>query len=237
MENLKDALKLLLALQDYDIEISKLNKAIANVDLLTEQENLKLTQAKQKLDEQKKAYVDINSLAKEKEADLTKKEESINKHTSELNLVKSNDAYKALLAEIEKARLDKSALEDSILEFLSDIDAQAAELKKAEIEFKNFEVEIKNNIDKIKKDGEAAKQKIKDIENQRQEQRQLVDKEVLKNYDRICEGKSTDPISVVENNTCSACGLVLRIQTLIDVEKCEHLVFCDGCSRILFKDE
>ena len=50
----------------------------------------------------------LERLQKEKEMEVTTLEAAIGKHSGELNAVKSNDAYKALLSEIEKEKQKKN---------------------------------------------------------------------------------------------------------------------------------
>ncbi len=57
----------------------------------------------------------MQKLKKEKEMELAAREEKIKNNNLELNSVKSNDAYKALLTEIDNAKIEKTAFEDEIL--------------------------------------------------------------------------------------------------------------------------
>ncbi|MDR2708658.1 MAG: C4-type zinc ribbon domain-containing protein [Elusimicrobiota bacterium] len=233
MENLKQTLQSLCDLQKYDIAISKLNEAITEAPAKILQAQQELESKKEQTQNAKQEYVNLNSQRKEKEAMLESREQSIKKHSAELNSIKSNEAYKALSMEIEKAKADKSVVEDEILELLMKIDSEAVVVKTAETELKNFEQTIKSKIAEIESNVQLAKSEIEKIEKQRQQHLNLIDPQVLAQYERIKSGNSVDPIAFVETNSCSACGLVLRPQVLIDVKKGSNLIFCDGCCRIL----
>ena len=65
----------------------------------------------------------LEKLKKTKELDVAAKEEAAKKHGGELNQVKTNEAFKALQHEIERAKADASDIETQILEIMDQLDA------------------------------------------------------------------------------------------------------------------
>ena len=235
MENLKQDLELLYGLQDYDIKIEKIKENIQNSpELIIEKEN-ELEERRSATEAEKKHYVELSSLKKEKEALLDSREKAIGKHSMELNSVKSNDTYKALLLEIEKAKADKSVVEDEILELMDKIEAESAAVKKAEADFKVFEQENKTKVEEIKNSSKKYEEEIAKLEKEREDYKLKVDKNILDQYERIREGRNGQGICVIDNDSCGGCGMVLRPQLINQAQKCTELVLCDNCSRILLK--
>jgi predicted nucleic acid-binding Zn-ribbon protein len=234
-ENLKQDLVLLFKLQGYDIKISDISKQISFAFNSIEQKNIILEDKKIELSKEKKKYVNLISLKKEKEFLLADKEKAIAKYFVELNIVKSNDTYKALLLKIEKAKIDKNIIEDELLVFMEKVDEESTKIKSVESEFKEFEknikkeiVDIKNNINKLKGESIALK-------NKREEYKLRVSKSILSHYERLKEGRGGRGIAIIDGESCDCCGMALRIQLISQALKCQELVFCDNCSRILFK--
>jgi len=235
MENLKQDLETLYGLQDYDIKIAKFASEIENAPSAIEEKKKELEDKKAANEEEKKKYVSLNLLKKEKEAVLDSKEKAIAKHSMELNSVKSNDAYKGLLLEIEKAKADKSAAEDEILALLEKIDEESANVKKAEAEFKEFESKINAEIAEVENNSKRLVQDIEKLEKERLEYKTKVNGKILEQYERIREGRDGQGIAVVDGESCGGCGMALRPQLINQAQKCQELVFCDNCSRILLK--
>lgn len=235
MENLKQDLELLYELQNYDIKIAKFQAEIENAPTLIEEKRKEIEEKKLKAEEEKKAYIDMNSLKKEKEALLDSKEKMINKYSSELNTVKSNDTYKALLLEIEKAKADKSVVEDEILELMVKIEAEAEILKKRETEVKNFEQETLKAIADIENSSKKNEEEIKALEKEKESYKIKINKDVLEQYERIREGRDGQGICLIDGESCGGCSMVLRPQLINQACKYTELVYCDNCSRILFK--
>ena len=237
METLKDVLNLLYKLQQKDIEIFELNKKLKILPEIIVKKEKQLTQAKDDFEIKKTEYVRLNSLKKEKEALLTTKEATIEKHTLDLNTIKANDMYKNCLLEIEKAKADKSALEDEILQLMEDIDKEIINLKKYEEDFKVKEVALNKEIVDAKNAIEQVKENMVSKQQEREEFAKSIDKNVLSQYERIREGRDGQGLATIEGDSCSGCNMVLRPQLIVQATKCKELVYCDNCSRILFNKQ
>ena len=124
MENLRENLLLLSQLQEKDTEIFKLKQQADAAPKLLEAKNAEIEKLHKDFEQKKSEYVRLNSLKKEKEALLAAKEANIAKHNADLLTIKSNDLYKTCLLEIEKAKADKSVIEDEILQLMEDIDKE-----------------------------------------------------------------------------------------------------------------
>ncbi|MBR3653872.1 MAG: hypothetical protein IKN62_00350 [Elusimicrobia bacterium] len=234
MENLKETLELLYQLQEKDVKIFELKENLTKLPNLIDEKQKKIADVKASFENKKAEYVRLNSLKKEKEALLATKEASIAKHTSDLNTIKANDMYKNCLLEIEKAKADKSVVEDEILQLMEDIDKEIVNLKKYEEETKVKEAEINKEIADAKQTIEKAKENIETIQKERDEFSKTIDKNILSQYERIRESRNGQGIATIDGESCSGCNMVLRPQLIVQATKCKELVYCDNCSRILF---
>jgi predicted nucleic acid-binding Zn-ribbon protein len=235
MENLRRDLEILYELQGYDTKILKIRTEIENAPDLVEEKKRDLENKKALAEEEKKNYVSLNSLKKEKEALLDSKEKAIAKHSMELNTVKANDVYKTLLLEIEKAKADKSVIEDDILELMEKIDAESSSVKKTESGLKEYEQKINAEIAEISASSKKFAEEITGIEKEREEHKSKVSPKILEQYERIREGRDGQGIALIDGGACGGCAMVLRPQLINQAQKCVELVYCDNCSRILFK--
>ena len=234
MENLKETLGLLYQLQEKDVKIFELKQNLTNLPKIVEEKQKQIADLKTSFENKKSEYVRLNSLKKEKEALLSTKEAAIAKHTSDLNTIKANDMYKNCLLEIEKAKADKSVVEDEILQLMEDIDKEMVNLKKYEEETKVKEAGINKEIADAKLTVEKAKENIETIQKEREEFAKTIDKNILSQYERIRESRNGQGIATIDGESCSGCNMVLRPQLIVQATKCKELVYCDNCSRILF---
>ncbi|MDR1400981.1 MAG: C4-type zinc ribbon domain-containing protein [Endomicrobium sp.] len=238
MKNLKQDLELLYEFQKYDIRIYNLREKINKISLEIEDKKraLELKNRRTGLSARKENFINLNSLRNEKETLLDSKEKKINKCLKELNIVKSNDIYKALSSEIEKAKEYKNVLENEILELMEKIDREYAVIKTNENELKEIEQKIENEMCEIKSFTKKLEKEINEIEKEREEQKLKVNKTILSQYERLRDGgRNEKAIYVIDGESCGGCGILLRPQLINQVQKYHELVFCDNCSRILLK--
>src|SRR5437868_3559691 len=112
----------MLSIQEQDVELDRLQAELAAVPKAIAAIQKQIAADKAALEESKKELTQVQMKEKKKEVDLSAKEEAVRKHTAELNSIKSNDAYRAMMGEIEKAKTEKSALEDEILQLMDKVD-------------------------------------------------------------------------------------------------------------------
>ncbi len=235
MENLKETLEQLYLLQQQDVKIFASQKDIDEMPKIIEKKQKALEAVKADFENKKSQYVKLNSLKKEKEALLDSKEAAIAKHTADLNTIKSNDMYKTCLLEIEKAKADKSVVEDEILKLLDDIAKEQENLKGYEQESKTKEAEINKEIEEAKNKIEEAKKNIEQTKKDRDEFAKGIDANILSQYERIRESRDGQGIALISGESCGGCNVMLRPQLIVQATKCKELVYCDNCSRILFR--
>ncbi|MDD5628783.1 MAG: hypothetical protein PHU21_06945, partial [Elusimicrobia bacterium] len=119
----KETIQRLVAVQKQDAILDGLQKEIDRIPREIAAIQAALETAKAKQAEAKARIITCEKKKKEKELELAAKEESIRKHTMELNQVKTNDAFKALQHEIDQAKEAGSQIETEILEVMESIDA------------------------------------------------------------------------------------------------------------------
>lgn len=228
-------LGLLIGLQEKDIALDKVRHAADSIPQQIEQQKQLIAQLKTDAEGRKKTLQQLQMKRKEKELELDTKEGQIKKHTNELNSVKANDAYRALLIEIESARQDKSALESEILEIMEAVDTESATLKSGEADLKKREGEIQAVIASLEAEMNSVKGQLEAQLRERNEYATQVPSDALHNYEYVRESRQGLAIVAIEGESCGGCHMVLRPQVINEVIKGQEVVMCDSCSRILFK--
>jgi predicted nucleic acid-binding Zn-ribbon protein len=235
MDNLRSELELLYELQNYDIRISDIREKISKAPSLVEDKKKSLEYRKMETESKKKNFVKLNSLKKEKETAFDSKEKSISVYSIELSSVKSNDVYKAVLLKIEKAKSDKSAIENEILELMDKIEKESVIVKSAEDELKKLEKKVKNDIGEFENFIKKLEKEVTAVETEREEHKLKISKTILMQYERIRDGRDGRGICFINDESCGGCGMMLRPQLINQSYKCHELVFCDNCSKILLQ--
>src|SRR3989339_744983 len=132
----------LIELQDID---SKIDEANNNIEKINNEINFlreTLVKEKEQIESAKKDITSSNILKKEKEVEIASIEGNIKKHNMELNAVKTNDAYKALLTEIETGKNEKLKIEDDLLALMEADEKILKDIKNLQKEYERLEKEF-----------------------------------------------------------------------------------------------
>lgn len=230
-------LQKLLDLQSIDQKIDGYLIQLENIPREIEEKKSLIQQTLNQIEEEKKKLIHLQLRKKEKEIEVQTQEEKIKKNEKELNSVKSNEAYKALLSEIETAKKQKEQIEDEILNIMIETDQTNKDLKNFETEMKQkqgqIESEIREKEEELKKIGGLLEEENK----KRKEFSAQIPKDIFSRYDFIRNRKKTFAIALIVGENCSGCNTLLTQSTINEVRKGRELVVCDSCSRILFHPE
>jgi predicted nucleic acid-binding Zn-ribbon protein len=234
---MKDAIKLLLALQERDLDLDRLSAELAAVPGKIAATKAEIEASKKALEDAKKEVTALQMAKKQKELDLDSQETAIRKHSTELNAVKTNEAYRALLGEIEKAKLATSALEDQILQAMEQIDLANKTWKENEAGFKANEAGLLKQI----ADLESKQKELQETRTAKQADRETAFAALPKNlsgqYDKLRKGKRGAGIVPIRSEQCSGCHMKVSQNLINEVRRGQKMVTCESCSRIVYLEE
>ncbi|MCR4288941.1 MAG: C4-type zinc ribbon domain-containing protein [Candidatus Scalindua sp.] len=172
-----------------------------------------------------------------KELDLKTNEGEIAKYNVQLNSIKTNKEYSALISEIGSKKADMSILEDEILDTMLRLEIANRGYVKATEDLRNEEESLKDLISSVDAETIEADIEIEKIRNEQRKYIDLLDEHTLKNYNRLSNIIGGKAIVPVIGNVCGGCSMNVTTQTLNELMGGKDLVFCRSCSRILYLDE
>lgn len=230
-------IKLLVRLQEKDAAIDATNKKINLFPEEIDDINEKFEEKKSAMAESKNLLSQIQVEKKDKEISMAQREADIKKHQLELNLVKENNAFKALITEIERDKEGRDALETDILMLFEKFDKASEEDKEIREEFEKTE---EAHFVKIKEIEDAKKECEVSIETMIKERAQLAAKiteDMILDYEHIRKRRKNALIEAREDEDkffCSGCNMVLVSRCVSDIKKKDYLGICDNCQRLLY---
>ncbi|MGE5112953.1 MAG: zinc ribbon domain-containing protein, partial [Acidobacteriaceae bacterium] len=126
----------LMDLQQVEGEIARLTAEVAALPKHLKAIEAKLNAAKERV-EKAKAAIKADEMAKRKyESEIQGQQEKIRKFREQSSSVKTNEQYKALMAEISFAEQEIRSLEDQILDCMEDAENKERQVKVAEADLK-----------------------------------------------------------------------------------------------------
>lgn len=233
-----EELKPLIKLQDIDLEIRRIEKRL-NEEIPSLLQEIKEGKEKAELIVKQAEEKIENNLKERRELDLEIKsiEESIRKHKEQLLSVKTNEAYKALMEEIEAEEKKKSSMEDRTLELMIEEEELQKKKKKSEEEAKRIKSEFTERERKILQEKTELSQKIEQLKTAREELTNKIDGSLYKLYIQISSRRNGIALSPVTDGFCSVCQIRIRPQVMEELRKGGKIIRCENCSRILYIPE
>ncbi|MCX7941329.1 MAG: hypothetical protein RMJ13_04640 [Elusimicrobiota bacterium] len=237
MNDLIITLKKLIQLQIYDQEIIDLEEEINSIPDQISQLEKTIESLQKNLDTDRNQLKDLQLKIKNRELDLQSVEQQIKKHTQELNTVKTNEQYRALLTEIDNLNKQKDQVEIEIIELMETIDKSKAKTAAAEKEFSLKREEIQKQIENLKQKKQNLENTLTEKIKEREDFAKNIQQKFLSQYERIRKSRDGAMSPVVQTErgySCGKCNMRLTEQEISDINKYEEFIFCSSCSRILY---
>ena len=235
--NLEEQLKLLIELQGLDTKIFGLEDALREIPLTIkklEDEFKENTKSMKELEDKIKM---LQVKRKEKELDLESREGAIKKLQTQLYQVKTNKEYAMMQQEIERAKADKSNVEDEIIQLLDVIDIENKKLAQDKKMLRAEENKMNGEKAKLLADEKEKNAQLAVLKDQGKVLSDRVDKDMLSKYKKILKSKSGLAMAAVKGDACQGCFRVMPPQVINEIRMKQELIFCGNCARILYIEE
>lgn len=232
-----EELQNLLLLQAIDFQIRDEETSIKEIPIEIEnliqnkkdQEN-RISSLKNELDEQHK-------LQRKLELDLQGNESRLTKFNVQLNQLKSNNDYKAMLKQIETIKSQNGEIENAILETFEEIDQYKIDLKKIKKDVAQKIEEISVAIKNKEAELQEHQKKYNVIVEERSEIELSLPKNLLKHYGNLLSINRIPAVSFIVGETCSGCHLTIRPNTIIEIKRNDAINYCENCNRFIYWKE
>jgi predicted nucleic acid-binding Zn-ribbon protein len=228
----RETLRQLVELQRLDDELHRIAEAIAGLPAEREASQQTLEAARQRLADAE-GQVEARQLEqRQAESALQDAEELTKRLEVQQSQVKTNEAYTALLHEIEAAGRAISEAETRILEGMDAAQEGGALLDAARTGLSDLESETAARLAEMEQRGEALGREQKETEEARTALCGSIDPSALQTFARVARRKRP-AVALVENEVCMGCRVGIPPQLYVDAIEGNSLVACRTCKRIL----
>jgi predicted nucleic acid-binding Zn-ribbon protein len=229
---MEDILDLLVTIQRLDDEIKEAESTIQEIPHTIAKLEKAIEDAHNNFQEKSNRVKEIKKTYKIKEGDIAENETKITKLNSQTFSVKTNEEYRAIIAEIEYLKKENEKIEDEMMVLLEEEEQLKSVVNKIEEETKNIVESKKGEITNLGKEREALIAKQQQAKSSFDEHFRKLPQDTQEVYKRI--GNVRDRVvCVITNTTCTGCYANLTFQFLNELKKRNKILLCDNCGRIL----
>jgi predicted nucleic acid-binding Zn-ribbon protein len=180
----------------------------------------------------KQTLEDAEGGMRQAEAALQDQEALLQKLEGQQFQVKSNDAYSALLSEMDRARESISEHETKILEHMEAIERSSGQLAEVQKQVDETCSRLEAERRAIDARDPECTSEIGRFQALRAEVGPDIGRDLLAQYERIKKRRRPSVILVREER-CGGCRVGIPPQAFIEIIRGEAIVTCGNCARIL----
>jgi predicted nucleic acid-binding Zn-ribbon protein len=229
-------LKSLIELQAVDFRLIELRERLARFPKRLAEVEARVAAAKQQVSSAKEALLASQKERKTYEMDVEQWKERAKKYRNQSAEVKTNEAYKALLHEIQNAEAEVAKAEDRLLERMVSGEEYDRQVKAAEAAFKEIEAAAGKDRQSIQAEYNAAQKELAAAEATRAAAIATVPEELVSHYERIAKRHGGIALAEVHGEGCGQCGVHIRPHVIQQLQRDnnEGFLHCETCTRILY---
>ncbi|MBZ5659738.1 MAG: hypothetical protein LAO08_04965 [Acidobacteriia bacterium] len=229
-------LKYLIELQAVDFRLIEIRERISKFPKQLAEVEARVTAAKQLITAAKDALLTSQKERKTYEMDVEQWKERAKKYRNQSGEVKTNEAYKALLHEIQNAEDEAAKAEDRLLERMVSGEEYDRQLKAAEAAVKQVEAEANKERHAIQAEYNTAQKELAAAEAARAASAAAVPEDLVDHYERIAKRHGGIGLAEIRGEGCGQCGVHIRphMIQLLQRDGNEEFYHCETCTRILY---
>lgn len=228
----------LLKVQALDLKIEKCKEREAEIPKQKKKYEVQRKRLDAELAESEERLKRLQLEQRECEGDIEAKGQQIAKYQTQLNAVKKNEEYQALLHEIEGVKKLIAQREERIIAIMMELDEAKAKVaedrKRIDAERKSIDAECATIDAEL---AEAVKQR-KELEEKRKPLMAAVPDIELRQYDRIRKNKGGGAavVPLLKESICGGCHMSLTPQVINQILG-GQTVPCRNCGRIVYNGD
>jgi len=230
---LKDQLQLLERLQEIDVQIDRHEKDLARVPLEVQDIARNLVLIRREIAEFEERLEAVQKDLRKKETDLNAEQEKIKRSERRLLNIKNQKEHNALSREVKLGKKVSGEIEESVLEFMGQIESLTRILERKRNDYQEFEKRLLEKKAEAQEVESGANSALTSLNSEKLNVSEAIEGQFLKRYVTVKKARG-NAVAELKNGSCTGCNMAIPPQLNIKVLKQEEMVICPNCNRILF---
>jgi predicted nucleic acid-binding Zn-ribbon protein len=230
---LKEQLLLLERLQEIDNQIDRYESDLARVPLEVQEIARNLVVIRREIAEARDRLQVVEKDLRKKEQDLSIEQDKIKRSERRLLNIKNQKEHNALSREVKLGKKVVGEIEETILEFMGEIETLNKSLERKQSDYEGFEKGLLDKKAEAQEIENQANSALTKLNSEKDRVAEAINGSFLKRYATVKKARG-NAVAELNNGSCTGCNMALPPQLNIVVLKQEEMVICPNCNRILY---
>ena len=235
--SLKQQIDILVKYQSIEAEQFKIEKRLKDIPNQIDALEGRLKTYEQEFEDEKKRVEDVKKEYRDYESTFKENLGKTKKSEFKLAEVKNNKEYQSILKEIDELKKKNDLVEDKMLECLDFLDQEEERIKVKKTELDGLKKEIAEEKKDIFEESRQEKGRFDALEADKQLLLSQIDGKMMTHYEKVKEVVGRIVMARAENALCHACNMNMPPQRFNELLKCEEIILCPHCHRILYCED
>lgn len=228
-------LRTLLRLQELDLQIETCRAREIEIPKQKNKFDIYRSRLRAELEEREQLCQNCILEQRECESEIEQKQTLMDKYQQQLNGVKKNEEYQALIHEIDLLKKQVAINEERILNVMIELDDAKARLEEDTKRIADEITNLDRQATEVDEELAEAVRHRKELDAQRGPLVQQIDGDLIRRYAKIRSSVKKGPAVVPMNGeVCEGCHMYLRAQIVNEVLAGDKIHACAQCGRLLY---
>ena len=234
LSSIKDKLKDLVILQQFDDDIDRIEKDLAEIPDRIGALNSELTEYEQKVSQNGQTLDELRKQYRSGESEVQMIESQIVKSQEKLRAVKTNKEYQSTLKEIDDLKSKTSRIEDRMLEVLDEIESAEHIGRQAEADLAEVKIQMEEKQEQIRTHSEQQQNVLSRRLQERDAVLEQLDSKTKVRYNRVKQQGRGIAMAAVIDAVCQVCRMNIPPQLFNELMRMDEMLMCPNCQRIIY---
>ena len=234
MSSIKKQLETLVALQQAEIEIRRIELDLAGIDGRIETLSEEVKVYENRVIEYQAALTGLKQQYRSDENEIKVIDSQITKSKEKLRAVKTNKEYQSILKEIDDLKQKSSTIEDRMIEHLERIEAAESEMLTQKADLADVSAEVAAKQEEIRKTATGHRQVLADIQQERNGIWETVSPKVQTLYAKVKHQGNGIALAGIVDAVCQVCRMNIPPQQYNELLRMDTMRMCPNCQRIIY---
>ena len=171
-----------------------------------------------------------------RESELETEQQRRARYEQQLNQVKTNVAYSALLTEIQGAKRNIGQLEEAVLELMADRESHEGRLAEIETELAEKRRSAAGELQALDEEAAELAMRLEQVRSRREGLTARIEPALYRMYDRLRRGRRFPALVPLRGQACGSCHGRLPPQIVREITHEGTLHPCEGCGVLIYAE-